>query len=106
MKRIQSAERRLPSHHLPYLSKVWLDTMCYDSDVLAFALSFCTPDKMVLGTDFPHQISDLELSVERVKRIETLSDEDKEKDSWRKRSKATKFRLEKMSKRENFGCSK
>jgi hypothetical protein len=61
---------------------------------------------MVLGTDFPHQISDLELSVERVKRIETLSDEDKEKDSWRKRSKATKFRLEKMSKRENFGCSK
>lgn len=64
---------------LSYLSKVWLDTVCYDSDVLEFALSFCTPDKTVLGTDFPHQIGDLERSVERVKSIKTLSDEDKEK---------------------------
>jgi predicted TIM-barrel fold metal-dependent hydrolase len=47
--------------------------------VLAFSLSFCAPDKMVLGTDFPHQISDLEQSVERAKSIETLSDENKEK---------------------------
>ena len=59
----------IPKPPSSYLKKVWLDTVCYDSDVLRSSYSFVGGDKMLLGTDFPHQISDIEHAVQRVKQL-------------------------------------
>jgi aminocarboxymuconate-semialdehyde decarboxylase len=52
-----------------YLKQIWLDTVCYDSDVMRSSYAFVGADKMLLGTDFPHQISDLEHAVRRVEQL-------------------------------------
>ncbi|MDG7000800.1 MAG: amidohydrolase [Nitrososphaerota archaeon] len=61
-----------------YLKKIWLDTVCYDEDVMISSYSFVGGEKMLLGTDFPHQISDIENAVGRVRRLK-IDDEEKEK---------------------------
>jgi len=61
-----------------YLKKIWLDSVCYDLDVLRSSLAYVGPSKMVLGTDFPHQISDIANAVQRVKALK-LPEEDEEK---------------------------
>jgi predicted TIM-barrel fold metal-dependent hydrolase len=55
-----------PSH---YLKRVWMDSICYDNDILVSTHAFCGSGKIVLGTDFPHQITDLEKAVERIRRL-------------------------------------
>ena len=52
-----------------YLRKIWLDTVCYDEDVMLSSFRYVGEDKMLLGTDYPHQISDIEYAVGRVKRL-------------------------------------
>lgn len=61
-----------------YLKRVWLDTVCYDPDVLASSYAFAGPDKMVMGSDYPHQIGDLEHCVGRVKAM-NIGEEEKRK---------------------------
>jgi aminocarboxymuconate-semialdehyde decarboxylase len=61
-----------------YLKKVWMDSIIYDEDVLMSAIAFVTPEKLVLGSDYPHQIGDLEHCVQRIRRLK-LSEADKEK---------------------------
>jgi aminocarboxymuconate-semialdehyde decarboxylase len=53
-----------------YLKKVWMDSIIYDNDVLMSALSFCGVEKMMLGTDHPHQIGDIEKAVSRIKELD------------------------------------
>lgn len=53
-----------------YLKKIYVDSIIYDNDVLTSTLAFCGPDKIVLGTDDPHQIGDIEKAVERIKNLE------------------------------------
>ena len=60
-----------------YLKRVWLDTVCYDKDVLASSLAFVGPKMMVMGSDYPHQIGDLENCVARVKGLD-IDDEQRE----------------------------
>ncbi|HYB68001.1 MAG TPA: amidohydrolase family protein [Candidatus Acidoferrales bacterium] len=38
--------------------------------------AYSRADKILLGTDFPHQISDLEKAVERIRQLD-ISDEEK-----------------------------
>jgi aminocarboxymuconate-semialdehyde decarboxylase len=64
-----------PSH---YLKKIWMDSICYDQDVLMSTYAYSGADKILLGTDFPHQITDMEKAVERIRRLD-ISDEDKQK---------------------------
>ncbi len=52
-----------------YLKKIWLDTVCYDEDVLMSSYAYVGEDKMVLGTDYPHQITDIEYAVQRIRRL-------------------------------------
>jgi aminocarboxymuconate-semialdehyde decarboxylase len=68
----------IPKPPSAYLKEVWLDTVCYDEDVMFSSYSFVGGNKMVLGTDFPHQISDIEYAVGRVKRLK-IPAEEKEK---------------------------
>jgi aminocarboxymuconate-semialdehyde decarboxylase len=62
-----------PSH---YLKEIFMDSIIYDNDVLMSTLSFCGAEKIVLGSDDPHQIGDIEKAVER---IQTLDISEKEK---------------------------
>ena len=60
-----------------YFRRIWLDTVCYDSDVLGSSFAFWGPGKMVLGSDYPHQIGDLENCVARVRKLK-IEDQQKE----------------------------
>ncbi len=60
-----------------YLRKVWMDSIIYDNDVLMSALAFSGSEKMMLGTDHPHQIGDIEKAVSRIKELD-ISPREKE----------------------------
>lgn len=60
-----------------YLREVWMDSICYDEDVLISTYSFSGAGKIVLGSDYPHQIGDIELAVERIKRL-PIGEEEKD----------------------------
>jgi aminocarboxymuconate-semialdehyde decarboxylase len=53
-----------------YLKKIWLDTVCYDEDLMMSSLKYVGEDKMLLGTDYPHQITDIEYAAGRVNHLE------------------------------------
>ena len=55
-----------------------MDTVCYDKDLLMSTYSFLGPDRILLGTDFPHQISDMANAVGRIKSLE-IDDQEKRK---------------------------
>jgi len=60
----------IPSPPSVYFKKnVWVDTVCYDPNVLMSTYSFLGYEKILLGTDYPHQISDMENAVRRVKKL-------------------------------------
>jgi aminocarboxymuconate-semialdehyde decarboxylase len=61
-----------------YLKRIWVDSIIYDSEVLKSTLSFVGADKIMLGTDEPHQIGDIENAVKRIRHL-GLSKEDTEK---------------------------
>jgi aminocarboxymuconate-semialdehyde decarboxylase len=52
-----------------YLKRIWMDTVCYDEDVIVSSLDYVGADKMLMGTDYPHQITDIENAVGRVERL-------------------------------------
>ena len=79
--RIEAAYRAYPETRAriarppsEYFRRIWLDTVCYDSDVLGSSLAFWGPKKMVMGSDYPHQIGDLENCVRRVKALQIEGD--------------------------------
>ncbi|MEM4727023.1 MAG: amidohydrolase family protein, partial [Candidatus Bathyarchaeia archaeon] len=59
-----------------YLREIWMDSICYDEEVLMSVYSFSGAGKIVLGSDHPHQIGDIERAVERIKRL-PIGEEDK-----------------------------
>ena len=61
-----------------YLKNIWLDSICYDKDILMSSYAYSGADKILLGTDFPHQISDMENAVGRIRKLE-IGDEEKRK---------------------------
>lgn len=58
-----------------YIKKLWLDTVCYDEDVMLSSYSYLGCDKMLLGTDYPHQISKMENAVGRAKKLNIAEQE-------------------------------
>jgi aminocarboxymuconate-semialdehyde decarboxylase len=58
-----------------YLKKIWMDSICYDQENLMSSYAYSGADKIMLGTDFPHQIGDLGNAVERIKRLNMPIDE-------------------------------
>ncbi len=61
-----------------FKKNVWVDTVCYDEDLLMSTYSFLGPDRILLGTDFPHQISDMASAVGRIRGLK-IQDREKEK---------------------------
>jgi len=64
-----------PSH---YLKKLWMDSLCYDQDILMSSYAYSGADKILLGTDFPHQITDIEKAVKRIRQL-NINNEEKNK---------------------------
>ncbi len=64
---------RPPSEY--FRRNVWVDTVCYDEDVLMSTYAFLGSDRILLGTDFPHQISDMEKAVGRVSSLQIVEKE-------------------------------
>lgn len=60
-----------------YLKEIFMDSIIYDNDVLMSTLSFCGAGKIVLGSDDPHQIGDIEKAVERIQTLD-ISEEEKQ----------------------------
>lgn len=60
-----------------FLKRVWMDSIIYDNDVLMSALAFSGIEKMMLGTDHPHQIGDIQHAVKRIKDLD-IPEDDKE----------------------------
>jgi aminocarboxymuconate-semialdehyde decarboxylase len=61
-----------------YLKRIWMDSIIYDQDVLMSAIAFSGAEKIVLGSDHPHQIGDIANAVERIKKLD-INEGDKEK---------------------------
>jgi aminocarboxymuconate-semialdehyde decarboxylase len=61
-----------------YLKKVWVDSIIYDNDVLLSTLAFLGDGKIVLGSDHPHQIGDIDQAIDRIRRLD-IDEKSKEK---------------------------
>jgi aminocarboxymuconate-semialdehyde decarboxylase len=61
-----------------YLKGMYLDTVNFQPDALRMALAFMGPDRLVLGTDFPHEVGNVARAVEAVRGLE-LGAEDQAK---------------------------
>ncbi|MBI4550706.1 MAG: amidohydrolase [Candidatus Latescibacteria bacterium] len=46
-----------------YFKQTFLDTVAFQPQALQFALNFAGPDRLVLGSDYPHQIGNTALAV-------------------------------------------
>jgi aminocarboxymuconate-semialdehyde decarboxylase len=73
-----------------YLNKIWMDSIIYDEDVLMSTLAYSGAEKIVLGSDHPHQIGDMANAVERIERLD-ISDEDKERILWKNAAELLKM---------------
>jgi aminocarboxymuconate-semialdehyde decarboxylase len=73
-----------------YLKKIWMDSIIYDSDIMMSAIAFSGAEKIVMGSDHPHQIGDLANAVDRIEKLE-ISEDDKEKILWKNAKKLLKI---------------
>ncbi len=52
-----------------YLKRIWVDSIIYDADVFRSTLAFLGPEKIVLGSDHPHQIGDIAEAHKRIRNL-------------------------------------
>jgi aminocarboxymuconate-semialdehyde decarboxylase len=73
-----------------YLKMIWIDPIIYNKDVLMSTIAFSGVEKLVLGSDHPHQIGDMANCIKRINKL-NISDEDKEKILWGNAAKLLKI---------------
>ncbi len=73
-----------------YLKRIWMDSIIYDQDVLKSTIAFSGAEKIVLGSDHPHQIGDMRNAVARIRQLE-IDEADKEKILWKNAAKLLKL---------------
>jgi aminocarboxymuconate-semialdehyde decarboxylase len=44
---------------MEYFREMYYDTVLFDPEVTMMVLRFCSEDRMMLGSDHPHQVGDL-----------------------------------------------
>ncbi len=59
-----------------YLREMYLDTVNFQPYALRMALGLMGPDRLVLGTDFPHEVGDVGRAVRAVRGLELAGEEE------------------------------
>ena len=68
----------LKSNPVEHFKRMYLDTVSFDPNALMCAAGFSGADHLMLGSDYPHQIGDLNRCVPAIEAL-PLSDDDKER---------------------------
>ena len=51
--------RRMTAHPTDYLRRIWYDCITYDLGALRYLISVVGADRVLFGTDWPHQVHDI-----------------------------------------------
>jgi aminocarboxymuconate-semialdehyde decarboxylase len=57
------SRRRIKARPSEYLKRIWYDCITYDPRSLAFLISVVGADRVLFGTDYPHQVHDIKGSL-------------------------------------------
>ncbi|HKD20878.1 MAG TPA: amidohydrolase family protein, partial [Rhizomicrobium sp.] len=57
------SRRRIKARPSEYLKRIWYDCITYDPRALAFLISVVGADRVLFGTDYPHQVHDIKGSL-------------------------------------------
>jgi aminocarboxymuconate-semialdehyde decarboxylase len=57
-----------------YLRTFYLDTVNFNPSAVRLALEFAGPDRILAGSDYPHQIGSIPLMIETIKRLDVSQD--------------------------------
>lgn len=60
------------------MDRIWCDTLVHDEDALLFLIKKFTVDRLMLGTDYPFPLGELEPGT-LIENCRSLSDDDKAK---------------------------
>ena len=61
---VELAERRrMTARPTEYLRRIWYDCITYDLGALRYLISVVGPDRVMFGTDWPHQVHDIDGSL-------------------------------------------
>jgi len=72
---IPDARSKAPKPPSQYLKRLYYDTVCYDVKALKLAYDFAGPERLIFGSDYPHNIGDMEGCASRIAQLEISEDE-------------------------------
>ena len=75
---IPDARTRIDRPPTDYLERLYYDTVCYDDQALRLVLELAGPDRLLYGSDYPHNIGDMQGCADRVEAL-PLEEADLEK---------------------------
>jgi aminocarboxymuconate-semialdehyde decarboxylase len=53
------ARRRIKAPPSTYLKRIWYDSICYSPEALNYLIGIVGADRVLYGTDYPHQVHDM-----------------------------------------------
>ena len=65
--------RRMTAKPTDYLRRIWYDCITYDPGALRYLISVVGPDRVLFGTDWPHQVHDVAGSLANTARCRRIS---------------------------------
>jgi len=65
----------IPSPPSEYLKLVYFDSVCFYKPSLMCALAFAGPDRVLLGSDYPHVIGDMSRAIGAIRDIDIPQEE-------------------------------
>ena len=57
-----------------YLKTFYYDTVNFDPDAVEFAIKFAGPDRILAGSDYPHQIGSIPLMIDTIRGLKVGDD--------------------------------
>jgi aminocarboxymuconate-semialdehyde decarboxylase len=54
-----ASRRRIKAKPSAYLKRIWYDCITYDARALNYLISIVGADRVLFGTDYPHQVHDI-----------------------------------------------
>lgn len=66
----RECREHIPRPPSEYVRRMYLDTVSFQPHALEMALRFMGPDRLVLGTDYPHQVGDVDRALQAVRGLQ------------------------------------